>query len=186
MVADTHSSLDRDEREASIAWLNGLPSNVLILLPYDIAGKLLIYTLERHPELFEGVNAALGEPVESPSPCTLLDSKLEVDFYIEWEYQGLHLVYSLIPQYPFKGGKYYIDFVYVPLEVGIELDGYNYHTDREQFTRDRMRQREIEAEGWRIIRFSSDEVFSDVTKCVQEAAHFLSVAQFQRQGRERY
>lgn len=108
------------------------------------------------------------------------DSPLEAMFAEEWRAQSLHLLYPLVSQQPIKNGAYRIDFAFPRYQVGIELDGYTYHSDRDAFTRDRQRQREIEALGWHIIRFSGDELRQDLTACVREAARFLDI-QKQRQ-----
>ena len=134
---------------------------------------------------------AMGTPVEALKDAIvalgwniIYESPLEQSFAEEWGRQGLHLLYSLTSQHPIKNGTYRLDFAYPPLQVGIELDGYTYHSDRETFTRDRQRQREIEAQGWRIIRFSGDEIRKDVVRCVQEAAHFLSIQQYRQHNTE--
>lgn len=103
------------------------------------------------------------------------DSPLERAFAEEWLQQAAHLVYPLSSQYSIKNGKYRLDFAFTPLNIGIELDGYTYHSDREAFARDRQRQREIEALGWHIIRFSGDELRQDIARCVSETVHFLTV-----------
>lgn len=66
------------------------------------------------------------------------------------------------------GGSYRIDFAIPDMMLGIELDGYDYHSSKEQFTKDRQRQRELEGLGWRIMRFSGSEVHKDVARCVAE------------------
>lgn len=103
------------------------------------------------------------------------DSPLEAMFAEEWRAQSLHLLYPLISQQPIKNGAYRIDFAFPRYQVGFELDGYTYHSDRDAFTRDRRRQREIEALGWHIIRFSGDELRQNITACVREAARFLDI-----------
>jgi very-short-patch-repair endonuclease len=123
-----------------------------------------------------GLIPYFGEPV----PFFQTDSPLEIDFWLEWHAQGYHWLYSLSPQYPFKGGRYYIDFAYPPLNVGIELDGYNYHSDRAAFTRDRKRQREMETLGWHFIRFSRDELCWDLLLCIEEVMHFLEMHKHRR------
>lgn len=103
------------------------------------------------------------------------DSPLEAMFAEEWRTQSLHLIYPLVSQHAVKNGAYRLDFAFPRLELGIELDGHTYHSDREAFNNDRRRQREIEALGWRIIRFSGDELRHDIAACVQEAARFLDI-----------
>jgi len=103
------------------------------------------------------------------------ESPLEAMFAEEWRAQSLHLLYPLVSQQPIKNGAYRLDFAFPHYQIGIELDGYTYHSNRDAFTRDRQRQREIEALGWHIIRFSGDELRHDITACVREAARFLDI-----------
>lgn len=122
--------------------------------------------------------AALSEALHSLGWFWLAQnygSPLEAMFAHEWVEQALHLRWPLTSQHPLKDGRYRLDFAYPPAQMGIELDGYTYHSDREAFTRDRQRQREIEGMGWRVIRFSGDELRDDIARCVKEAAHLLSV-----------
>jgi len=188
MATDMNTVLGRDERTALLCWLQGIPHNVIIVLPDDLLLELVIYIAHQHVEMLAELCCALGmpsgsrRPLSEPLPSMRLDSPLEIDFYLEWHHQALHLVWPLTAQHPIKEGQYRIDFAFPPLKVGIELDGYTYHSDRETFTKDRQRQREIEAQGWRIIRFSGDELRKDLMRCVQEAAHFLSVQQYRQGG----
>lgn len=110
------------------------------------------------------------------------DSPLEAMFAEEWRNQSLHLLYPLVSQHAVKNGAYRLDFAFPRLELGIELDGYTYHSNREAFNNDRRRQREIEALGWRIVRFSGDELRNDIAACVREAARFLDI---QKQRKDR-
>lgn len=80
---------------------------------------------------------------------------------------------QFIPQVVAMGGKYRIDFADEANKIGIELDGHEFHSSKEQFTKDRQRQRDLEAEGWRIIRFSGSEVHADAGQCVTELQSWL-------------
>ena len=186
MVADHTSSLAHDERVATLCWLQGLPTPVLLLVPDDLLPQILAYVQERHRDtlaaLADDVGAHPSLTDWSTHPAAQMDSRYEIDFFLTWQEEALDLVYPLTPQFPMFGGKYRLDFAFAPLRVGIELDSYTYHSDRETFTRDRQRQREIEAQGWRIIRFSGDELCNDVVRCVQEAAYFLSLQQYRQRN----
>lgn len=82
--------------------------------------------------------------------------------------QNRGLLYNkVVPQQPV--GKYRIDFAIPELKFGIEIDGLAYHNGQESFMRDRSRQREIESQGWRIVRFAAKEISLDVDKCFNEA-----------------
>lgn len=43
-------------------------------------------------------------------------------------------------------------------KIGIECDGYDYHSDKDQFKKDRERLRKLELNGWSIIPFSGSEI----------------------------
>ncbi|WP_078965870.1 endonuclease domain-containing protein [Streptomyces aureocirculatus] len=77
-------------------------------------------------------------------------------------------------QHPVFGGRYRIDFALPKQKIGIELDGYAWHSSPEAFTRDRARQRELELDGWRIVRFSGSEITKDAADCVRQAAAFAA------------
>lgn len=50
------------------------------------------------------------------------------------------------------GGRIFrIDFAYPDLLVGIEADGYKYHSGRERFDRDTSRRNQLAASGWLMI-----------------------------------
>jgi very-short-patch-repair endonuclease len=80
--------------------------------------------------------------------------------------QGL-LFNRLVSQHPV--GKYRIDFAIPELKFGIEIDGLAYHNGQDSFMKDRSRQREIESQGLRIVRFAAKEISLDVNKCFWEA-----------------
>ena len=47
-----------------------------------------------------------------------------------------------------------LDFAYPDLKIGIELDGYAFHSSRESFERDRYRLTELTNEGWHMLVFT--------------------------------
>jgi very-short-patch-repair endonuclease len=58
----------------------------------------------------------------------------------------------MYPQYPVLG--YFLDFADPIIKLGIEVDGKDFHTDKEK---DLKRQSEIEREGWTIVRINGDK-----------------------------
>lgn len=48
-----------------------------------------------------------------------------------------------------------LDLAYPPRLIGIEADGFQFHSARPDFERDRLRQNALVARGWRILRFTS-------------------------------
>lgn len=68
-------------------------------------------------------------------------------------------------------GKRYIDFAIISAtsRVAIEIDGYNYHApgivSREKFDDDLSRQNELTIRGWKVIRYSFDQISKQPSKC---------------------
>lgn len=109
------------------------------------------------------------------------DSPIEEMFWDAWQDDGgaansVKLEY----QYVIPGTSYRVDFANLEEKVAIELDGYEYHNSKDQFTKDRQRQREIEKTGWRFVRFSGSEVYRNAVKCFDEAASFIVNLWYQR------
>lgn len=73
----------------------------------------------------------------------------------------------------FKVDHYRLDFALPELRIGIEIDGLAFHSDQRSFTRDRVRERQLEMQGWRILRFAASEVLHSPEKCVSEASHWI-------------
>jgi very-short-patch-repair endonuclease len=100
-----------------------------------------------------------------------LESPIEVAFWQEYQRRLPVTLTGLTPQVPALD-RYRLDFGIADRKFGIELDGYDFHSSPDQFTADRARQRALELDGWRIIRFTGREIHRDVTRCVTEAAAF--------------
>jgi very-short-patch-repair endonuclease len=68
-------------------------------------------------------------------------------------------------------GRYAIDFALTlgPARLGIELDGHWHERSPGQAERDRARERELVARGWRIVRFTGREVERCAVRCAVEA-----------------
>lgn len=56
-------------------------------------------------------------------------------------------------------GPFIVDFACVTKKLVVEVDG-GYHD--EVYEEDKSRQKEIEARGWNVIRFTNEEVLGDV------------------------
>jgi very-short-patch-repair endonuclease len=71
-------------------------------------------------------------------------------------------------------GRYRLDFAIPHRRMGIEIDGLQYHSSQESIIKDRRRQRELEQQGWRIVRFAAKEVFDNADECVRQAAQWAA------------
>ena len=56
------------------------------------------------------------------------------------------------------GHSYRLDFAYPEAMVAIEIDGFSSHSSRTAFERDRTRQNELVLVGWRVVRFTSEQL----------------------------
>lgn len=80
-------------------------------------------------------------------------------------------------------GPYRLDFAIPDRKVGIELDGHEYHSTVDQRTSDAQRQRWLERQGWRLLRFTGAEVFASPGGCVVEVEAFLASMEAPGDGR---
>ena len=127
----------------------------------------------------------------SEDMISLCESPLEKLFLIEWYYQNYNFYsdgdlkdYLIVPQY--KINNYRIDF-FICLDNGvidpyrykencliIEIDSYLWHGEEpEQFAKEKERERELQKEGYKLMRFSGREIYRDVEKCVNEVANYF-------------
>lgn len=128
---------------------------------------------------------------------------IEIKFYLAWQieklfhYDELPLYYYenakypiLIPQYKIitRNRSYIADFVVVMHNLKnwdapktkdnlliIELDSYLWHgSTPEQFTKEKERERILQKENYKIVRFSGREINRNVEKCVNEVMEICS------------
>lgn len=110
----------------------------------------------------------LEAAIPTPAPVVELESEAERRFWSAYQELKPASLDGLVTQH--KALRYRLDFALPAQRIGIEIDGYAYHSDKETFTRDRKRQRELELAGWRIVRFSGKEACDQPQQCVRDAA----------------
>lgn len=101
------------------------------------------------------------------------DSPIEEKFWRAWEKVVADELFQIVLTYQCTIGKYRVDFACEYAKVAIELDGHATHSSPDAIAYDRKRQREIESEGWRVIRFGGKEVYADAYKCALEAHRII-------------
>lgn len=100
----------------------------------------------------------------------LIDTPIEVD-------SGT--IITVEPQY--RVGPYTLDFILSvyfdvgsSLEVGIEIDGHDYHErTKQQAQHDKSRDRYLLATGLPVIRFTGSEVYTNAIHCAREVNNLL-------------
>ena len=85
----------------------------------------------------------------------VLDSTLETRFL-----RLLRGARLPLPEPGYEVGPYRLDFAYPEIRLGIELDGYAFHSSKVAWERDLRRQNELLALGWILLRFT----WTDVTQ----------------------
>jgi very-short-patch-repair endonuclease len=84
-----------------------------------------------------------------------------------------------VEEYPAKvpGRKFRIDIAFVDKLVAAECDGWSYHGRHlADFKRDRRRQNLLVIHGWRVLRFTSEDIHKDLEGCLEQIEISLSNA----------
>lgn len=111
----------------------------------------------------------------------ILLTPIEKTFYNSALYIGL----ELIPQYKVVASAnkiYILDFAKIikigetghELKIAIELDGYDFHKEREQLTNDAERENNLKLDGWKIIRFTGSQVHNNVNDCINKTIRIIN------------
>ena len=86
---------------------------------------------------------------------------------------------KLVPQWKIftATANYRVDFALPEDKIGIELDGHEFHSTKEQRTHDAQRDRALQLAGWKIIRFTGTEVYQDVDRCIDGLVKLVPIKQ---------
>jgi very-short-patch-repair endonuclease len=111
-----------------------------------------------------------SKPWSPPKP-NLFDSSWERRLDVAMRERGL----TPYPQYPV--GRRYLDFALDPdgLKLNIEVDGRRWHTDASgnRKVADRLRDQEMRARGWKVLRFWVHQLAEDMEACLDSIEHEL-------------
>lgn len=74
------------------------------------------------------------------------------------------------------GRRYRLDYEIAGDEhlITVELDGFQFHSSRDAFTYDRLRQNDLHATGRVVVRFSYDAIRNDTSRCVAQLQAVLA------------
>ncbi|WP_340103595.1 uroporphyrinogen-III synthase [Rhodohalobacter sp. 8-1] len=84
--------------------------------------------------------------------------------------RGKHTGYTFLRQRPVL--NYIADFLCKDLKLIIELDGYS-HEFEQQWKKDKERQAELEEAGFKILRFTDDDVMNDLRNVESEILYWI-------------
>jgi very-short-patch-repair endonuclease len=111
-------------------------------------------------KMFYGANKLIFEKAR-----LLRENMTEVEVVL-WEYLRQHpLGYKFRRQHPL--GIYIVDFYCHKLKLVIEVDG-SVHGDPEVREADTERQRQLELEGLKVVRFTNEDVMKNRDKLVEQ------------------
>jgi very-short-patch-repair endonuclease len=111
-----------------------------------------------------------------------MGSPLEGDLYSILKTPALPTVRRQYPVELLDGSTVYLDFAYPEYRVGIEADGYRWHTGRERWQSDIDRQNDLAEVAWLLLRFTKKDV-GRRRLIVEKVARTLSQRTFRAESR---
>lgn len=89
------------------------------------------------------------------------------------------IVEMVVPQKEIEcaGHRYKLDYAIMGQRnlVAVELDGFEFHGRRSAFSYDRLRQNDLHAAGWVVVRFSYDSIRLETARCVSQLQAVLAL-----------
>ena len=73
-----------------------------------------------------------------------------------------------------------LDFAFPDLQIAIYCDGYEFHSERNPFQKDRQQSRDLQLQGWCVLRFAGREILNETDAVVRTIEQAI-----QRQARAR-
>lgn len=81
---------------------------------------------------------------------------------------------DLVVGHPISDVKTCIDFAFPEAKIAIYCDGFGPHTKADAFSRDRYQSRELQLRGWRVLRFSQEDIEVYVNSAVSTILRALN------------
>ena len=78
------------------------------------------------------------------------------------------------PERQFPIGRYRIDLAYPPQRIGLECEGFEYHGNRLTWKQDKRRTAWIEAQDWRLLFLTWDDVTKRPEETIKRIRHALA------------
>ena len=138
--------------------------------------------------------APLSESVKESSISSTSKRKRE-KLNLSTDRELIYQELDFFPQYSLiiKDQKFRLDFAFILTEasnssrsfkkkVGIECDGYKFHSSPDQFVKDRERMRLLQSDDWTMIHFSGSEIYKGSTNYEAEFDRILSILGFSTFG----
>lgn len=114
-------------------------------------------------------SAVMRRLLEARVDLGALDSALETRFLRLVRQERLPL-----PRAQYPVGGYRLDFAYPTLRLGIELEGYAFHSGKQMWDRDLRRRNDLLTLGWSVLHFSWDDITKRSDEVVDQLRTHLS------------
>lgn len=154
---------------AEIAYAYALGKQVYVFLEFDDSTKEAMGDAYRLVVNFPGIESIR---VHAPETAAMvLYTLIQCESPIEYSFASGLLYDKLTKRMPVPQlwiGDFRVDFGYTNEMIAIELDGHDYHSTKEQRGYDAKRDRFLQAQGWKVLRFTGSEVWKDTHAVVDE------------------
>lgn len=158
---------------------NNLPDAVKEVIDNDLVSRVE-YLLDE----VNKVKSPIEQIMLAKLNCELSGIEAYLNSFMHWKHEELFKYSNLsigepIPQ--FKIDNYRVDFM-IPITITvksmvithnivIECDGYEYHySTPEIILKDKKRQKDIEKQGYKVLRFLGKEIVNNADSCMSEFA----------------
>lgn len=76
-----------------------------------------------------------------------------------------------------RRNSFCVDLLWLHGKLIVEVDGYRYHSDREQFRKDRHRDYELVLSGYRVLRLTDEEIQEDIVIAIEKIRDLVRFTQ---------
>jgi very-short-patch-repair endonuclease len=104
----------------------------------------------------------------------LHETNIEKAFREALERRGLRKGMDFATQYPLRH-SFILDFAFPAEKIAVEVDGRKWHSSPEARRRDGFKNHILKQQGWRVFRFTEDEVLRDADACVGRVVGALGI-----------
>lgn len=132
------------------------------IFPYNKNGQILSFTKGNFDYLVHGKGKIGYKSIKATTPIEeIMENSLKQAGILT------------LPQYQAfdNNHKYKIDFIVKTqsgLSLAVECDGLEFHARKDNYIRDRIRDRYLQERGFYLMRFSSVEIFNEIERCIEE------------------
>ena len=77
------------------------------------------------------------------------------------------------------------DFAFPDAKIAIYCDGYEHHSDSDSFQKDRQQSRNLQLQGWCVLRFTGVEILNDTDAVVETIQKAIRQEARERAGQEK-